>query len=507
MSYLNQPDYVRYVCNCGSLKPISKIYFCRYCLKIRCGYCVCHEVDSHYCPNCMENLPPSEVRLKRNKCSNCFECPCCFQTLSTRAGHVPLRVAPPEGEDSKDVKTTPKKVYYLSCSLCRWTSRDAGIPDQSVATGGWPEQENPHISRINALIDYHKILASIEKQKCDKKMYSLPKYYYTPITLFERTSFSRLGHSGLVRSYWLRNGQNEKPVHQYVNQPPPAVASTEVEELRAGIFTEPVDITKITTLEQRLRHPEVQAENVNELRPQHRQFFVKKSLRCRVCEHNLIKPDLCPHSIKFKVQLAAFYHVPEVRIVTCEPLRPGKPSELLLKFCNPTPHQTQITLLPLDTPMTSVVTVVDEKEEIKQEDGQQGSESPNLLPSIVRQVPVAVEERPIEITANADLILPHSPLILPRKDDAAEYDYSTDTHNFQDDPKLVIWRKGNKAVIKLHVTPHESIEKSESQPVIIGFVMQYGYVNTITTLEHKAPQKLDLKVKLYLTVGNIVGST
>lgn len=44
MTYLNQPDYVRYLCNCGSLKPISKIYFCRHCLMIRCGYCVCQEV-------------------------------------------------------------------------------------------------------------------------------------------------------------------------------------------------------------------------------------------------------------------------------------------------------------------------------------------------------------------------------------------------------------------------------------------------------------------------------
>lgn len=37
-----------------------------------------------------------------------------------------------EGEENKDVKATPKKVYYLFCSLCRWSSRDAGIPDQSV---------------------------------------------------------------------------------------------------------------------------------------------------------------------------------------------------------------------------------------------------------------------------------------------------------------------------------------------------------------------------------------
>lgn len=27
----------------------------------------CIQVDSHYCPNCMENLPSSEVRLKKNK--------------------------------------------------------------------------------------------------------------------------------------------------------------------------------------------------------------------------------------------------------------------------------------------------------------------------------------------------------------------------------------------------------------------------------------------------------
>lgn len=50
--------------------------------------------------------------------------------LSTRAGHVPLRPTTKEGEDSKDVKVLPKKVYYLSCSFCRWSSRDVGIPDQ-----------------------------------------------------------------------------------------------------------------------------------------------------------------------------------------------------------------------------------------------------------------------------------------------------------------------------------------------------------------------------------------
>ncbi|XP_017765822.1 PREDICTED: dynactin subunit 4 [Eufriesea mexicana] len=492
MSYLNQPDYVRYVCNCGSLKPISKIYFCRYCLKIRCGYCVCQEIDSYYCPNCMENLPLSEIRIRKNKCSNCFKCPCCFQTLSTRAGHVPLRVLPTDGEDSKDIKTTPKKVYYLACSLCRWTSRDAGIPDQSGATGCWPKQENPHISRINALIEYHRVLGFIEKHQCEKEFQS--KRHYMKIIMSNTTSTMVRKHIGLPPT---------TTIEQPTDEVPPAVASAEVEELPVDIFTEPVEITKITTLEQRLQHPEVQAENVNELRPQRRQFLVRRSQRCRACEHNLCKPDFCSHFAKFKIQLAAFYHVPEVRIVSYEPkLRPGKSSELYLKFCNPTQHQTQVMLLLLDTPMTPIV---DEKEEeLKQENTQQGSESPNLLPSIVRQVPIAEESKPIKINANADLILPHSPLILPPRDDAAEYDDTGNTYNFQDDKKLVIWRKGNKAIIKLHIIPNEDLE--EGQSVIVGFVMQYGYMNTIATLEHEAPKKLKLKVKLYVTVGNIVGN-
>ncbi|XP_031845474.1 dynactin subunit 4 [Nomia melanderi] len=494
MSYLSQPDYVRYVCDCGSLKPISKTYFCRYCSKTRCGYCVCQEIDTHYCPNCMENYPSAEARLQKNKCSNCFECPCCFHTLSTRAGHVPFKTAPPEGEESKDVKTTPKKFYYLFCSLCRWTSRDAGIPDQSVATGGWPEQENPHISRINALIDYHKILASIEKQQCEKKF--RPKRPYV-LGMFTITSLvrKRIGYP----SYTPTKDQSS-------DQPPPSVASEEVEELPADIFTAPVDVTKITTLEQRLQHLEVQAENVNELRPQRRKYLVRSSQRCRACEHSVNKPELCPQSTKFKIQLAAFYHVPEVRIVTCEPLRPGKTSELLLKFCNPTQHQTEVMLLPLNTSMTPVDTT-SEKEDAKQENVQQDSESPNLLPLIVRQIPIAEEIRSIKVNPNADVLLPQTFFILPPRDDAAEYDDTGDTHNFQDDPKLVVWRKGNKAVIKLHVIPHEDLKESkENQSIIIAFVMNYGYVNTFAKLEHTTPKKFDLKVKLYLTVGNIVGN-
>ena len=47
-------------------------------------------------------------------------------------------MAAPSPEDP--TKMVAKKVYYLACAFCRWTSRDIGLPDQTVASGGWPEQ-------------------------------------------------------------------------------------------------------------------------------------------------------------------------------------------------------------------------------------------------------------------------------------------------------------------------------------------------------------------------------
>lgn len=42
------------------------------------------------------------------------------------------------------------------------------------------------------------------------------------------------------------------------------------------------------------------------------------------------------------------YHIPEIRIVTVEPLRAGNECELILKFINPTQHQTSVSFSSLE---------------------------------------------------------------------------------------------------------------------------------------------------------------
>jgi hypothetical protein len=49
-----------------------------------------------------------------------------------------------------------KKAYYLACSFCRWTTRDIGLPDQNVASGGWPDPENPGLARFSTLQEYYR---------------------------------------------------------------------------------------------------------------------------------------------------------------------------------------------------------------------------------------------------------------------------------------------------------------------------------------------------------------
>uniref|UniRef100_A0A2K5P5E5 Dynactin subunit 4 n=2 Tax=Cercopithecinae TaxID=9528 RepID=A0A2K5P5E5_CERAT len=74
MASLLQSDRVLYLVQ-GEKKvraPLSQLYFCRYCSELRSLECVSHEVDSHYCPSCLENMPSAEAKLKKNRLVECI---------------------------------------------------------------------------------------------------------------------------------------------------------------------------------------------------------------------------------------------------------------------------------------------------------------------------------------------------------------------------------------------------------------------------------------------------
>ena len=43
-----------------------------------------------------------------------------------------------------------------------------GIPDQSAATGGWPDRENVNANRLQEIIEMYKAMVLAEKQQKEK---------------------------------------------------------------------------------------------------------------------------------------------------------------------------------------------------------------------------------------------------------------------------------------------------------------------------------------------------
>lgn len=442
-------DCVLYECSCSLRSPFRRIYLCKYCLKLKCRDCVSHEVDTHYCPNCLENMPSAEARLKKNLCANCFDCPSCLHTLSTRASSIQV----PSPEDSS--KLIPKKVYYLACGCCRWTSRDIGLKDQPVASGGWPEPENPNSKKINSLLEYYRALAQQEKMDKDKRKHPKRRGYFHFSDRYGLTSAAIASRkkAGLppLGSLSLKEG-DIKPLEIIAS-----LTTENPDPLSEEYFTKPVQLPLVCTISQRHAQPEHQPVVAQIMCPGHKHLQAKQSHRCKECEHNVSKPEYNTTSIKFKIQFAAYYHIPELKILTLPKFCSSMVSSLVLTLCNPSQHPCHIYLLPLD------------------------QDDPTLT---------------------ADITLTSAMLRLSPFDDAAEFDDITDSQPAcKDDPSAVAFQKANKIGVIAKVTP----KKGEGE-VRIAFRMKWDYIHIIVpspSESAKEPQTVWFETRIDLHLGPV----
>lgn len=129
-------------------------------------------MDSHFCRNCLENIPSGEAKLRKNKCNSCFDCPSCNSVLSARATSIQVPMASKEKEGNEQQasdgntsgKMVTKKMYYLACLACRYTSRDVGISDQVSQNFCWPEQEYMHANRFGTILEHYQSVVLHDKQ-------------------------------------------------------------------------------------------------------------------------------------------------------------------------------------------------------------------------------------------------------------------------------------------------------------------------------------------------------
>ncbi|XP_035794863.1 dynactin subunit 4-like [Anopheles albimanus] len=520
MALFHLANRVEYACLCGWLNPLTNMYFCKHCSKLRCGNCVCHEVDTHFCLNCLENIPSSEARIRKNRCNTCFNCPSCQNLLSVRSSTVTVPIAkdnPPVADETKAAVSAPvptsspasgkqvqKKMYYLACLTCRWNTRDIGLPDQTVATGQWPEPEHPSATRFVQLFDHYRSVALHDKQERQelwRRKAPRPTKYPN---LTDRTG---LTVEILRRQIGLPEAK--APPKLTIIPIKPAVASDEVDELPIELLTEKLNLNTVSTLQQRLAQPATQPTTVAQLYPQHKLLSIKRSLRCQ-CDHNVIKPDYNPTSTKYRIALFASYHVPDVRFVQCDTLRHGEgDSYVVLRITNPTINEMTISMLELPTAEEERMMIEEEYQAaVVLATARSGTGSSptvassstatamrSLNTSLDKQVPLIERPRPVERVVNGQLQLPDSSFNVRHRDEAGLIDEVVPATMFA--PKFIVWRKDNHAALRLAVKPNDDVQVGEN--VWVGFSMQYTYTNTFLG----QPKRQALTTRVYVNLGKL----
>merc|ERR1711915_438104 len=378
-------------------------------------------------------------------------------------------------------------VYYLACAFCRWTSRDIGLPDQSVASGGWPEQENCNAERISALQEHYRAIAQREKLEKESRRFLGRKLSYLQLSdKYGLTNVVNRKRAGLPP---ISLGPAREELGRPVEISPAEATDLDLEQdLPVDLLTEPLDLCQVTSMSQRMAQLEFQPELIKDLFPKHKHLMIKRSQRCRRCEHNLSKPEYNPTSIKFKIQLAAYYHVPDIVIYRIGELIPGKVAQLVIKVTNPTNTGTTMQFLTLP----KLQELKDADKDAEKEDKPVSAINPLRQPSIVTAADQSIGLVTAKVTP------PSSKVYLPPRDDAAEFDDGgVDLAGHTDDRELVVWRKSNKVGLRLEITPSDSGEQ------VVGFGNQYHYPNTVFALDSKEVHTATMRIPVFLTLGTI----
>ncbi|CAG0913985.1 unnamed protein product [Notodromas monacha] len=513
MSFRVGWNNVLYMCDCGNLKPITEVYLCKICFALRCKTtCLSTEIDSHYCPGCLENLPSAEAAYNGNRCSNCLECPVCGQGLivvgTSSTKHAPeasveevavVPETPVQGSQANAEAVEKIKLFhYLHCLHCRWSSRDIGLHDTAnSALCVWQPPVAPNAQRLKDTIVFHnqnigQYFADLEAEKKEemKRLSKNKNRFSANQEKFRSSKMSYLLGTPSLKA-WSKSVSPMKEKSKQILKVPPLtplkrltledLQNDETESFSA--ISAVIGQMQITSLEQRLKNPSLQPELVTDLFPARKHLATKRCLRCLKCGRTVCKPEYHPLSIKFKVQGQAYIVVPEVKIESFPVIDDlaKESSEFVITIRNPNANITTMKIIPweifeADKPVAGQVSCA--------ESPQGDADVPNN-PATEREVPICkLRERP-ELVSNAELLIDpvayENGLDLDPKNDAAEFDDFLSVQPQRADPSVVVRRRNNAMALKVRVRPKETLKHGDE--LVTSFVLQYGYLNNVYTIQ------------------------
>jgi dynactin 4 len=255
------------------------------------------DANKYFCSSCFDNKTQKEACAIKYKCSTCYNCPTCKNSLIIRAssgtaaqkaqqktqnkaGATPITPTPtptsaslmvsqssptlvlqqqpqvqPTSTDSTQQQQQSQKYFYLLCGFCRWTTREAGIPD-STTPSGWKLPDNEHAKRITELLDAYKVLAAREKLEKERKKYTIGGkrriFHTSSAVLSTGSNLSSLDRYGILTPVHKKFNINtthhsEQGAQQTIEQlfkslVKPAIPVESFDPLPDDILTKPINV-------------------------------------------------------------------------------------------------------------------------------------------------------------------------------------------------------------------------------------------------------------------------
>ncbi|PIO57120.1 hypothetical protein TELCIR_21477 [Teladorsagia circumcincta] len=164
-----------------------------------------------------------------------------------------------------------------------------------------------------------RVLAAAEKAQRDQVKLNKRRSHNVGSLLTDRY--------GLQAIYQKRKKTFEKPLPQQ----PLHLSSEEVPELNLSPYLDDSIETIEPSLESRLRQPLAAGRP---LRPVRMPLKARRAIRCKHCDHNLVKLEYGTSTIRYKIQYFARNFVPEIRLSREPELCEGQAGSVLLTVAN-----------------------------------------------------------------------------------------------------------------------------------------------------------------------------
>ncbi|KAH8581815.1 dynactin subunit p62 [Cryptosporidium sp. chipmunk genotype I] len=307
----------------GEYHDLINCYYCESCNKLISQEEVKIEIDTYFCPSCLENIPSSEAFSRNFRCVNCHDCPKCMATISTNKLDLGIET----NENSGRIMQ-----YSYNCGYCHFSlDVNHGMNIGSETNEKTIKESNDGSQKL--FVNKQNDTFSLQESNylsliTDKVKNSAIKHFDPNIT------------SGMTQLKSINDEQSELHPALRILEEKHEVSTSLLKKKNIWLnFDEMKCFSNIRnslptcqkknnlSYKQYLNNPDIinsvylslrtNSNNQTKLYPYMKKLSVQISKRCMECKRLVIKPQLNPLSQPpFRVNLSANLFLPNFRIVS-----------------------------------------------------------------------------------------------------------------------------------------------------------------------------------------------